>query len=316
MNKLLQQIANTIVANLSNTEHVGLFNGKIGICLFLYKYARYSGNKVYEEISSSLIDDVFEQLNPNLSPSVINGLAGIGYSLAILLREGYLESDSGDDVLCDIDDSLLCDTRISLLKEVNSPIPLYSSGIYLLSRFPLYQDENKRQWVSNIIFDVMDFLEQRTRQGSFLKLSLLNSVLFILREIYTLVESDKNNIDSLLKKVLRLSVLSVKQKVYREIDVWLFRQNLVNLPLKVKELSLEIIEELNQFEDFTNDISMEAWSDNVWWNVLYKIPTPFLLDEITFFVEENMKNLFYDETAINSKLAGIGLLLLSENMMK
>ena len=61
---------------------------------------------------------------------------------------------------------------------------------------------------------------------------------------------------------------------------------------------------------------MEVWFDNLWWNVLYKIPAPFSLDEITDFVEENMRNSFYDEIAINSKLAGVGLLLLSENQVK
>lgn len=315
MSKLLQQIANTIVANLSNTEPIGLFHGKIGICLFLYKYARFSGNKVYEEISSSLLDDVFEQLKPNLSPSVVNGLAGIGYSLAILLRECFLESDSGDDVLYDIDDSLLSDTKISLLKEVNFPIPLYSSGIYLLSRFPLYQDVNRKQW-DDVICDVIEFIKQRTQKGYFLKLSLLNSLLFIFSEIYTLIESDKNKINSLLKEVLRLSMLCIRQKAYGEIDVWLLRQNLEKLPVDVKELSSEIIKELNQFEDLSNDISMESWFDNLWWNILYKIPIPFFSDEITDFVEENMKNSFYDDTTINSKLAGIGLLLMSENVMK
>lgn len=315
MSKLLQQIANTIVANLSNTEPIGLFHGKIGICLFLYKYARFSGNKVYEEISSSLLDDVFEQLKPNLSPSVVNGLAGIGYSLAILLRECFLESDSGDDVLYDIDDLLLSDTKISLLKEVHFPIPLYSSGIYLLSRFPLYQDVNRKQW-DDVICDVIEFIKQRTQKGYFLKLSLLNSLLFIFSEIYTLIESDKNKINSLLKEVLRLSMLCIRQKAYGEIDVWLLRQNLEKLPIDVKELSSEIIKELNQFEDLSDDISMESWFDNLWWNILYKIPIPFFSDEIIDFVEENMKNSFYDDTTINSKLAGIGLLLMSENVMK
>ena len=46
MDKILQQIANTIVANLKNTELIGLFNGKIGIALFLYKYAHNSGSTV------------------------------------------------------------------------------------------------------------------------------------------------------------------------------------------------------------------------------------------------------------------------------
>ena len=47
MNETLQKIANTIVVNLANTEPIGLFDGKIGVCFFLYRYARYSGNGIY-----------------------------------------------------------------------------------------------------------------------------------------------------------------------------------------------------------------------------------------------------------------------------
>ncbi len=35
MNQLLLKIANTLVANLANTESPGLFDGKMGACLFL-----------------------------------------------------------------------------------------------------------------------------------------------------------------------------------------------------------------------------------------------------------------------------------------
>ena len=99
MDKILQQIANTIVANLKNTESIGLFNGKIGIALFLYKYAHYSGSTVYEEIASELLDDVFNQLKPNISPSIVDGLGGIGHGLSVLLGEHFVESDPEDNCL-------------------------------------------------------------------------------------------------------------------------------------------------------------------------------------------------------------------------
>ena len=93
MNETLQRIANTIVVNLANTEPIGLFDGKIGVCLFLYRYARYSGNGIYERIASNLLDEIFNQLKPDLSPSAIDGVSGIGLGLTNLIKDGFLEVD-------------------------------------------------------------------------------------------------------------------------------------------------------------------------------------------------------------------------------
>ena len=46
MNELLRKIANTVIANLDNTTEIGLFKGRMGLTIFLYEYARYSGNSV------------------------------------------------------------------------------------------------------------------------------------------------------------------------------------------------------------------------------------------------------------------------------
>ena len=179
MDKILQQIANTIVANLKNTESIGLFNGKIGIALFLYNYAHYSGSTVYEEIASELLDDVFNQLKPNISPSIVDGLGGIGHGLSVLLGEHLVESDPEDNVLNDIDKILLCDIRSSSMKELRSFYPLYSSGLYLLSR--LYYDKATvdQAWVTNVIVQANLVLTDCIRQQKFgmLRLSYLNSIL-------------------------------------------------------------------------------------------------------------------------------------------
>ena len=64
--------------------------GKQGCASFCTHYARYSGSDVYGEAADGLLDEVLRSLKPDLSPSLIDGSAGIGYAVAALLRDGFL----------------------------------------------------------------------------------------------------------------------------------------------------------------------------------------------------------------------------------
>jgi len=55
----LQRIANVLLLNASFTDNLGLLNGKMGIAIFFYQYARYTGNKVYEDYAGELIDEIY-----------------------------------------------------------------------------------------------------------------------------------------------------------------------------------------------------------------------------------------------------------------
>ena len=73
---LLMRIANTIMANYDNTEKTGLFDGKMGLCLFFYNCSKYTGCEYYAKTASVLLDEVFKGLNPSMSPSVTDVLTG------------------------------------------------------------------------------------------------------------------------------------------------------------------------------------------------------------------------------------------------
>ena len=105
---LLMRIANTVMANYDNTEKVGLFDGKMGLCLFFYNCSRYTGCEYYAKTASVLLDEVFMSLNPSMSPSVTDGVAGIGCGIVSLLHDGFVEPE-GEDILGHVDAVLLRD---------------------------------------------------------------------------------------------------------------------------------------------------------------------------------------------------------------
>jgi hypothetical protein len=74
----LQRIANVLLLNASFTENLGLLNGKTGIAIFFYQYARYTGNKVYGDYAGELIDEIYGEINNGTPIGFANGLMGIG----------------------------------------------------------------------------------------------------------------------------------------------------------------------------------------------------------------------------------------------
>lgn len=243
MNKILQQVANTIVTNLANTEPTSLFNGKIGVCLFLYKYARYSGNKVYEDIASNMMDDVLEQLALDMSPSIMDGLAGIGYGLIELLREEFIEGDPDEDIFQDMDAVLLRNIKPLLTKEINTSTPLYSSGIYLISRMSFHKESVESAWISEVIECAIDVISNYVKKGQVPKLSLLNSMLYAFGKLIKIIETDKAKIESLLTDILYLSSLSIQQKEsFQDVDIVLYKQIILKLPHSLQPDIEHIIE--------------------------------------------------------------------------
>ena len=107
MNELLRKIANTVIANLDNTTEIGLFKGRMGLTIFLYEYARYSGNSVYEKMADTLIDRIYTQFKPGISFSMIDGSASIGIGLSYLLRNHFIEGNIDKENVLQLQKDLL-----------------------------------------------------------------------------------------------------------------------------------------------------------------------------------------------------------------
>lgn len=319
MNKTLRNIANTIVANLANTEPAGLFDGKMGICLFLYKYSRYSDYKIYDEIASNLLDELFDQLTPGMSTNVMDGLAGIGFGLVELLKDGFLESDPDDHILKNMDDILLHDVKNVLMRETPFSIALYSSGIYLLSRMSFRRNEMESEWIVNVIGQaiwLIEYFKKRTQKVP--KLSLLTSMLYVFGRLFAILETDKNKIQCILMDILHLSSLSIQQHNYNEIDILLLRQNVECLSEVLDIEKFPIIGVLREMTNNSEEVNMDMLYNNMWWWILYDLyPYENISSElIENYVDKKLRASYYDELAVNSKLAALGCWIMSRNGCK
>lgn len=81
---------------------LGLFNGRMGIVLFFFHYAKYTNNALYEDFAGDMLDDIFEDVTDETPINMQNGLCGIGWGLLYLIQKGFVEGNV-DEILEDID---------------------------------------------------------------------------------------------------------------------------------------------------------------------------------------------------------------------
>lgn len=316
MERILQKIANTIIANLGNTDQIGLFNGKMGLSLFLYKYARYSGCEIYEETASSLLDDIFKQLNNGMSPSAIDGLAGIGYGIISLLKDNYLDNDPEDDILHDIDHALFANARSVFTKEAGFPIPLLSSGLYLSTRIEYQKETVENTWIAGVIDNVRLVIDQSQKKYR-PKLSLLNSILYVLTRLYHIVYCGKSGILNLQKERLPVSIQAINAHAYQDIDTLLFKKLLLQLPPEMQTQGQGALNAVKTVIPLSNVPTQQLWYDNLWWSILYEtaiVPALSWNENTLPFIEQKIQDAFYDESTVNNKLAAVGLWILQNEI--
>ena len=75
---LLEKIANHYLFYGSFHSDLGLYNGKMGMVIFFFHYARYTGNSLYEDFAEEFLNEILENLHTETPISFKRGLAGIG----------------------------------------------------------------------------------------------------------------------------------------------------------------------------------------------------------------------------------------------
>lgn len=126
----LQCLVNILLLNAGFIESIGLGKGKLGIAIFFYHYARYTGSKLYEEFADSLLDEVSDQLNTSTPLDFENGLTGIGWGIVYLVKNSFIEGDI-DEILNDID--------IAIADKLNEYLPEERDRNERESGYYLYQ---------------------------------------------------------------------------------------------------------------------------------------------------------------------------------
>ena len=123
-------IANTILCNYSMANNPGLTDGRMGVCLFLYEYARHTGIKKYEEMADDLLDNVLKILHKGHTHDNTIFIAGIGIGLIYLITHDFLEDTDDNDTLEEIDKQIFDTLESTYAKSA----AMISSSLYFIYR--------------------------------------------------------------------------------------------------------------------------------------------------------------------------------------
>jgi len=81
---------------------IGLWNGKMGIAIYLLHVSRLTQNEKYENEAVELIDSVYEQISFEKPFCFDNGLLGIGCGFEHIIHNGFVDADR-DEILSETD---------------------------------------------------------------------------------------------------------------------------------------------------------------------------------------------------------------------
>lgn len=302
MKKDLQRIANTLVLYSYHATDNGLFAGRTGIILFLYRYSQYAGNEYYSEFAGDLLDKVLKA-SESVPVDFENGLSGIGWTINCLLKEGLVNGDP-NEVLQKVDhkvfDQIICNPEISL----------FGQAIYLRER---RKDNLDNPYLEGQIDKILTICVSGLQIfGGRISLYHINSILSFLIEVGHIQKYAKEveTIRQLLPGVL----MKIKdQTLFTTPDVLVFNQLLNCIETKLQSGWRQI--QTHQLPCISSQTDpVELYIRTAWMQELYfgevNIETPST-DQIKSFVDRKQASMTLDDFLFTKGLAGLGCALLS-----
>ena len=121
-----------LLLNSTLTEYPGLAHGKIGIAVFFFHYAQYTGNELFADYALDLIIEMQNQIHANSSADYEKGIAGIGVGIDYLIRNKHLITE--DDIFEDFDQRMVRAVMYDPWQDFSLYDGLTGYGRYWISR--------------------------------------------------------------------------------------------------------------------------------------------------------------------------------------
>ena len=131
-NSLLDQTARHFLFFGSYLRHIGLFNGKMGLMIFLFHYARHSGNSLYEDFAMELFGEINRDISVETPIGLGNGLCGIGWGILYLSQNGFIENNT-NEILEEMDERIM-EYDLTRMKDLSLENGFQGMALYLSER--------------------------------------------------------------------------------------------------------------------------------------------------------------------------------------
>lgn len=130
--KELKRIAQYLLLHGSTIPDIGLLQGKMGICIFFFHYAKYAQNETYQKYAEDLLDEIYSEIDVNTPVGFKNGLCGIAWGMRYLAENKFVSLNS-DTVLKELDQIIL-ERDVRRMSDTSLGTGLRGITYYVLSR--------------------------------------------------------------------------------------------------------------------------------------------------------------------------------------
>lgn len=130
--KLLNRIARYMILHASSMNDLGLLTGKMGVCLFFYRYSIFTEKKYYADFAGELIDEIYDELHIDYSRSFNKGLAGIAWGVEYLIQHKFVDANV-DEILEELDMQIV-ERDVRRITDISLNTGLEGLAHYVLSR--------------------------------------------------------------------------------------------------------------------------------------------------------------------------------------
>jgi len=283
---ILMQIANCLSANEQKITDIGLLEGKMGVAVYLYWYARYSGHSEYKNLANNLIDEVITGISEK-DISISKGLSGIGWGINHLLKEKFLQGE--DDLLEDFDECIL-----QYIKE-NTNENMLDGCIYLICEHSKPLDESM----------IKIFTKQFSLfllSGNY-PLSTLNKLLHIANRI------PSRHLFPLYDTLLNVALHAIHTKAYRCSDLMICKDLLEAFPENDdNQIRKELCDLCTSL--LFRSISYLDRLEAIWQNLVFSGGTVNMqhdINRISMLVTDKLKDLLASDLYLSCGLPAIGM---------
>ncbi|WP_080903080.1 lanthionine synthetase LanC family protein [Parabacteroides sp. Marseille-P3160] len=129
---LLTRVGRYLMLHASYTDNIGLLNGKTGIAIFFFHYARYTKMKLYEKFAGELLDEIYDEIHTHISTDFKDGLCGIAWGIEYLIQNGFVKGET-DEILEELDKQIL-ERNVRRIMDNSLETGLKGIAAYAISR--------------------------------------------------------------------------------------------------------------------------------------------------------------------------------------
>jgi hypothetical protein len=163
MQKRIEQYNQMAMKVDSSQFPVGLYEGKMGLCIYFYEVAGLTSERKYRMIANKLFDDVVNRVTDKIEIDPSSGLTGICMAVNYLIESGHIKG-SPNQILKNYDDKIIQSLLFNRLLDFNPDLDRVRmvSGclMYLITR--LKNDglsANEREIMQGVVIEMINKIE-------------------------------------------------------------------------------------------------------------------------------------------------------------